>query len=152
MKPRWLFLTATGSVLSACLVNGEMTIKPSSRASLRDFPLSLDVSNSPALSLLPGLTNLPPSLLNTGLSLALSISSNRMLFRSPTRLAPDTLETVKPGVYLAKPYTILVLVPGERATGDAMKEGWDNAPGTGKLRVIRPEVHLEPLPDNSNPK
>jgi len=149
MKPRWLFLTATGSVLSACLVNAEISVKPNSRALLSDFPLSLDISNSPALSLLPGLTNLPPALTTTGLSQTLSSLSNRSLFRSPTRLAPDTLEPVKPGVYLAKPYTILVLVPGEHATGDAMKEGWDNAPGTGKLRIIRPEVWLEPLPDNS---
>jgi len=149
MKPRWLFLTATGSVLSACLVNAEISVKPNSRALLSDFPLSLDISNSPALSLLPGLTNLPPALTTTGLSQTLSSLSNRSLFRSPTRLAPDTLEPVKPSVYLAKPYTILVLVPGEHATGDAMKEGWDNAPGTGKLRIIRPEVRLEPLPDNS---
>ena len=152
MKPRWLFLTATGSVLSACLVNGEMTIKPSSHVTLRDFPLSLDISNSPALSLLPGLTNLPPALTTTGLSQTFGILTNRNLFRSPARLAPDPLEPVKPGVYLAKPYTILVLVPGEHATGDAMKEGWDNAPGTGKLRVIRPEVHLEPLPGDSSAK
>ena len=109
-------------------------------------------THSPALPLLPGLTNLPPSLMNTGLALTLNIPSNRILFRSPTRLAPDSLEPVKPGVYLAKPYTILVLVPGERATGDAMKEGWDNALGTGKLRIIRPEVRLEPLPDNSTSK
>ena len=152
MKPAWLFLTATGSVLSACLVNGDISIKPNTRTTLREFPLSLDVSNAPSLSRPPGLPNLPPNLTATGQSQTLSRPSPRFFSRPPNGLATNDNEPVKPGIYLAKPFTMMVLVPGEHATGDAMKDTLNRYPGTNTMPIIRPEVHLEPLPDHSNSK
>ena len=152
MKPVWLFLTATGSVLSACLMNAEITVKPNSRALLRDFPLTLDISNSPALSRLPGLTNLPPSPATNNPSRTLRRPSQRFLFPPPKGSGTNDDEPAKSGVYLAQPYTMMVLVPGDHATGDAIKNGLNHYPGTNDRYIIRPEVHLEPLPGNSNSK
>ena len=74
MKLGLPLLLAAGCVMSARVASAEMTVKPGQPPALKDFRLSLTISNLPTFSLLPDGTNTPACpLIGPGLNLPLSL-------------------------------------------------------------------------------
>jgi hypothetical protein len=145
MKLGLPLLLAAGCVMSARVAFAEMTVKPGQPPALKDFPLSLTISNLPTFSLLPDGTNLPACpLIGTGLNLTPPHGTNAFRFRPDAKLATNDSNQIKPGIYLAHPFAMMVRVPGPLDSHDRMNEGLGNSRGTLDQPVIPPEVRLEP--------